>query len=513
MERLRPFSRITGLLEASWRELWGSVFDLWFLVPVIGLMAGAERGGSAHALGRDFLFLGGAWLFSALLFRTPLPLQPLKVWAFLFLILRPTPFVVSLSATLLGILLFVAGRSGLVFRLEMWLGNRSLAAVRRAVGFYVRAVGALSLGLILLHILRGFLPAGIPHIVARLQDHSPGTFLSLLLLVLPQFPVTLINGVLSTVRERQESGMLSPDAALSLTGSRAAWWLGLANMAAGILGVLPFCHGSGGLWIYRRHGIRSLLPTFLSSAVLIVLGSGILLFGLSLPGPAFFTVFLVGFLLAEFFLKDRGKRKDDAGEESSGECLSGDPLGFFLLSGGMISGAVALGGLPLALVFLFGMNAALAISKTGQDAKVTGVRGGIVQPAFGNPVLGEPAGTVRTLAKTDRDTGLRDLPVKGIPGMKWTCGFLPAGKCRGVDPHCVSPGIFSPEGMPGLSLSLFSPGFFRRAREIVDIFVLCALFCLFFFFLSYPLLLFSSIESDTVLQKILFIPLFSPRAP
>ena len=302
MERLRPFSRITGLLEASWRELWGSVFDLWFLVPVIGLMAGAERGGSAHALGRDFLFLGGAWLFSALLFRTPLPLQPLKVWAFLFLILRPTPFVVSLSATLLGILLFVAGRSGLVFRLEMWLGNRSLAAVRRAVGFYVRAVGALSLGLILLHILRGFLPSGIPHILARLQDHSPGTFLSLLLLVLPQFPVTLINGVLSTVRERQESGMLSPDAALSLTGSRAAWWLGLANMAAGILGVLPFCHGSGGLWIYRRHGIRSLLPTFLSAAVLIVLGSGILHFGLSLPGPAFFTVFLVGFLLAEFFL-------------------------------------------------------------------------------------------------------------------------------------------------------------------------------------------------------------------
>ena len=54
------------------KELWGSLFDLWFLIPVVGLMVGAEQGGTAQLMGRDLLAMGGAWILSALLFRTPL---------------------------------------------------------------------------------------------------------------------------------------------------------------------------------------------------------------------------------------------------------------------------------------------------------------------------------------------------------------------------------------------------------------------------------------------------------
>jgi SulP family sulfate permease len=501
MELLRRFSRKTEILEASQGELWGSVFDLWFLVPVIGLMVGAERGGSAHALGRDFLYLGAVWLFSALLFRTPLPLQPLKIWAFLFLILRPTPFVVSLSATILGVLLFVAGRSGLVSRLEMSLGNGELAAVRRAVGFYVRAIGALSLGLLLLHSLSGFLPAGISQILARVGARPPGIFLSLLLLVLPQFPVTLINGVLSTVRERREGGVLSSEAASRLTGSRAARWLGLANMGAGLLGVLPFCHGSGGLWVYKRHGIRTLLPSLVSSVVLIALGCGILFLDLSLPGPAFFTFFLVGFLLVEFFLKRQEKRKKDSISEGSTETLSGDPLGFWILSGGMLSGAVALGGIPLALVFLLGMKTALAISCGTPNP-------GAVSCSGGNP------GILKTLPGTEKGAGLADLSRQERPRTKMAGDSFPSSSSpRESEFHSSLPGTVLGKDCSSLSLTVALPGFFRRAREILDLFCLCTLLCLFFFFLSFPLLFFPSIESDTVLQKILFLPRLSPRAP
>jgi hypothetical protein len=500
MQRLWSFLRKNGFLKASWGELWGSAFDLWFLVPVIGLMVGAERGGNAHDLGRDLLYLGAAWLFSALLFRTPLPLQPLKIWAFLFLIFRPTPLAASLSATILGVLLFGAGRLGLVTRLELSLGDRSLAAVRRVVGFYVQAIGALSLGLLVLQSLSGFLPAGISHMMAQIGARSHGTFLSLLLLVLPQFPVTLINGVLSTVRERREGGMLSSEAALRLTGCRASQWLGLANMGAGLLGTLPFCHGSGGLWIYKRHGIRGVFPSLVSSAVLIGLGSGILLFGISLPGPAFFTFFLVGFLLAEFFLKLQEKRKKAVIPERSTEALSGDPLGLWILSGGLLSGAIALGGIPLALVFLLGMKTAMAFScgtpKTG-----------MVSFSAGN------TGIIEILPETRIDAGLMELVKKEIPRTKMPCHSFFSSTHREPGSPCLLKGMVLAKDLTSLSLT-FSPAlFFRRAREILDILGLFTLLCLFIFFLSYPLLFFPWIESDSVLQKILFLLLFSPRAP
>lgn len=91
------------------KDVWGTFFDLWFLIPILSLMVGSEVGGGVRLLGDDFLYMGVAWLVSAFLFRTPLPLQPLKIWAFLFLLLRPTPAVLSLSAVLQGVVFCWAG--------------------------------------------------------------------------------------------------------------------------------------------------------------------------------------------------------------------------------------------------------------------------------------------------------------------------------------------------------------------------------------------------------------------
>ena len=99
-------------------ELWGSFFDLWFLIPLVGLMVNSEQGGTAQNMGADLLVMGGACLLSALIFRTSIPLQPLKVWAFLFLILHPTPFVASISAVILGLLILLCGQMGISAYLE-----------------------------------------------------------------------------------------------------------------------------------------------------------------------------------------------------------------------------------------------------------------------------------------------------------------------------------------------------------------------------------------------------------
>ena len=332
-------------------ELWGSFFDLWFLIPLVGLMVNSEQGGTAQNMGADLLVMGGAWLLSALLFRTSIPLQPLKVWAFLFLILHPTPFVASFSAVILGLLIFLSGQMGLSAFLEKSMSEGSLRRVRRSVGLYVRAIAIVSLGITFFKHLPFLFPFGF--------HFAPSPFLAVFLLVLPQLPVTLVNGILATVRERRESGALTPEVQRQLTGRNLSLWLGFADSFAGLLGVLPFCHGSGNLWIYRRHAVRSVLPSLVSAFALIGIGT-MLWREAILPSPIMCGSFLAGFLIVEFFLKK--KEKNPAGCDSGPSGTLSGSIEIWAATGGMISGSFLLGGLPILLAFLLGVNAAIIVS-------------------------------------------------------------------------------------------------------------------------------------------------------
>ena len=332
-------------------ELWGSFFDLWFLIPLVGLMVNSEQGGTPKNMGADLLVMGGAWFLSALIFRTALPLQPLKVWAFLFLILHPTPFVASFSAVILGLLIFLCGQMGLSAFLEKSMSEGSLRRVRRSVGLYVRAIAIVSLGITFFKHLPFLFPFGF--------HFAPSPFLAVFLLVLPQLPVTLVNGILATVRERRESGALTPEAQRQLTGRNLSLWLGFADSFAGLLGVLPFCHGSGNLWIYRRHAVRSVLPSLVSAFALIGIGT-MLWREAILPSPIMCGSFLAGFLIVEFFLKK--KEKNPAGCDSGPSGTLSGSIEIWAATGGMISGSFLLGGLPILLAFLLGVNAAIIVS-------------------------------------------------------------------------------------------------------------------------------------------------------
>ena len=332
-------------------ELWGSFFDLWFLIPLVGLMVNSEQGGTAQNMGADLLVMGCAWLLSALLFRTSIPLQPLKVWAFLFLILHPTPFVASFSAVILGLLIFLSGQMGLSAFLEKSMSEGSLRRVRRSVGLYVRAIAIVSLGITFFKHLPFLFPFGL--------HFAPSPFLAVFLLVLPQLPVTLVNGILATVRERRESGALTPEVQRQLTGRNLSLWLGFADSFAGLLGVLPFCHGSGNLWIYRRHAVRSVLPSLVSAFALIGIGT-MLWREAILPSPIMCGSFLAGFLIVEFFLKK--KEKNPAGCDSGPSGTLSGSIEIWAATGGMISGSFLLGGLPILLAFLLGVNAAIIVS-------------------------------------------------------------------------------------------------------------------------------------------------------
>ncbi len=341
-------------------ELWGSFFDLWFLVPLVGLMVNAEQGGTPKNMAVDLLVMGGAWFLSALIFRTAIPLQPLKVWAFLFLILHPTPFVASLSSVILGLLLFLSGQVGVSAFLEKNMSEASLLRVRRSVGLYVRAIAIASLGITFFRDFPFLFPSGMLSLFPSSLPLSASPLLSVFLLVLPQLPVTLVNGVLSTVRERRQSGALTPDGQRRLTGQNLSLWLGMADFSAGLLGGLPFCHGSGNLWIYRRRGVRTVLPSLVSSLVLIGLGMVLLWRETFMPSSMVCGSFLAGFLIVEFFWKTKEKGGEGRKEGSCGY-LTG-PIEVWAITGGIVSGSFLLGGMPLLLAFFLGANAATFVS-------------------------------------------------------------------------------------------------------------------------------------------------------
>ena len=451
------------------KELWGSLFDLWFLIPLVGLMVASERGGSAGLMGRDLLVMGGAWALSALLFRTPLPLQPLKVWAFLFLILRPTAEVASLSAVLLGLLLFLSGHFGLSGHLEARLSDRSFARVRKAVTLYVRGVAFLAFGLVLLRHFSGLLPLGL---VSLLPGMSPSPVFSVLLLVLPQFPVTLINGILATVRERRAEGGLSPSARRLLTGEGLSRWLGAADLLAGAAGGLPFCHGAGNLWIYRRHKIQSILPSLVSSAALIGLGFLLLRGAISLSSPLVYAAFLVGFLLAEQLLKRGTKAPVDLRfRDRSGP----DPFEVWAVAGGVVSGAILLGGIPLLLVLLLGMNAAVTVSSGGF--------GEITSFADGRGSSGGQDEWIHATGQFCDKNGSGALANPSGSGPLFHCSNH-GNESEGLSPTPVL-------AREDATAQAHPERFFRRAREIPARLFLAVLLLLFFFDPS-PLLVITS---------------------
>ncbi|MHB1563683.1 MAG: molybdate transporter family protein [Leptospirillum sp.] len=407
MNRLYCIFSKTGFGTLRPKELWGSLFDLWFLVPMTGILIDSESGGDAHSLGRNFLYLGSAYLLSAILFKTPLPLQPLKVWAFLFLILHPTPLIASISAALLGLLLFLSGRLGVTDALSEKLDDAAIRSVKRAVSIYVYIVGAISLGLWLLHHVPGIDLSRFPGSIRGNEPQSPGSLLDLLLLVLPQLPVTLLNGVLATVREKQATETLSETSRRRLTGDNTSCWLGLANLLAGALGLLPFCHGSGGLRSYRKYGIRTIFPSLCSSSVLIVLGVILARGNFILPKTAFFAIFLAGFLFAEYLITRKEAPKNGSrGMAQASHNKDRSPLGVWILSGGMLSGLVAFGGIPAVLVFLLGMNTFMTLSKSSHSRERVERQGTVVTCTAGTSIPEKVSGAAGQPETAERSAEL-----------------------------------------------------------------------------------------------------------
>ncbi|MGH2954193.1 MAG: putative sulfate/molybdate transporter [Solirubrobacterales bacterium] len=301
-------------------EIAGGLGDAGLLIPLAVAMI-TLNGINATAA---FVIVGLAYAGTALYFRVPVPVQPLKAFAAAAIALGLGPETIAAGAILMALAMGALALTGLA----AWLADRfplvlvrgiqasvalllakaaielaargnweGLPAISGAASFAI-AVTACALLLaarrthrfpgalivlgagVAVGLAVGGLPSGIelgPQAPAVSMPDAGAFATALTALVIAQLPLTFGNSVVATAdAERTYFGAR----ASRVTPNRLAASIGGWNLAAGLAGGLPLCHGAGGVTAHYKLGARTAAATLSAGLVFCVLG---LALGGSLP--------------------------------------------------------------------------------------------------------------------------------------------------------------------------------------------------------------------------------------
>ncbi len=246
----------TPAIRFDAREWLGAFGDIGVLVPILLSLAVVN----GIDLGRALALTGVAYIGSALYFRLPIPVQPLKAMAAIALAQGLGLNVIRAGSLWVGVILLALVLSG---------GIRWMARL-----FPPMIVKGLQLGVGLLLVKSAwkmYFPAvfhGHPSLLA-LPPLAPRDFwTSLIVLVLPQIPLTLGNAVFGA---SDALDTYYKERAKSATPDRLCTSIGLINIVVGLLHGYPLCHGSGGVTAHARLGAKTAGATLIMGSVCLAL--------------------------------------------------------------------------------------------------------------------------------------------------------------------------------------------------------------------------------------------------
>lgn len=301
------------------RELAGGLGDAGLFIPIAVALV-TVNGLNATAV---FAVGGLTYVVTGLVFRVPVPVQPLKAFAAAAIALELEPQVIAAGALIMSAAMGLLAASGLAgwlaarFPLVLIRGIQASVALllcKAAVELAEKGnwpgmphvsgdVGLLTAAAAcaLLFALRdGRLPGslvvlgagaaagvavagGLPDVAfgpqaVAIDVPDGGAFATALAsLVIAQLPLTFGNSVVATAdAERSYFG----DRASRVTPDRLAASIGGANLLAGITGGLPLCHGAGGVTAHYKLGARTAAATIAAGSLLLALALSL---GSSLP--------------------------------------------------------------------------------------------------------------------------------------------------------------------------------------------------------------------------------------
>ncbi len=322
------------------RMEWAGAFgDLGTLIPFIAAYIGVL---GMDPFGVLFAF-GVAMLVCGLYYRTPIPVQPMKAIGAVASIQAVqtavvTPGAVHVAALVTGLTWLVLGLSGLMRHVARWVPATVVYAILLGLGlgFMLQglkmmqgdvpvAIAAAVLALSLLGNRR--IPAMFalllfgaaigawrqPELLSRIATAPIGlrlpapalgdiawdqVFVGVVLLALPQIPLTLGNAVLAITRENNR---LFPARPVSESGISIS--TGLMNLLSGATGGVPMCHGAGGMAGHIAFGARTGGSVVILGALLLVLAlffsqAVVTLFQLFPPAVLAVLLFITGLQLA-----------------------------------------------------------------------------------------------------------------------------------------------------------------------------------------------------------------------
>ena len=316
-------ARASAWLRFDRHELAGGLGDAGLLIPLAVALI-AVNGLNATAV---FAGAGVVYMATALYFRVPVPVQPLKAFAAAAIALRLEADVIAAGGLAMSAAMAVLATGGLASRLARRFPLVLVRGVQAAVALLL-AVAALDLAdkgnwagrgeiaapvslglagaacllLLALSRRRAALPgallvlaAGVgvglaaggappplsfgPEPVSLSVPGAAAFATALTALVLPQLPLTFGNSIVATGdAERAYFG----ERAARVRPHRLAASLAAANALSGVASGLPLCHGAGGVTAHVTLGARTAGATLAAGALLVALGVGL---GDPLPPP------------------------------------------------------------------------------------------------------------------------------------------------------------------------------------------------------------------------------------
>ncbi len=299
-----PAARPAVVWRLNRHELAGAFGDLGTDLPLLAAMILAAGLDAAGVL----ITFGLLQVFTAWRYRLPMPVQPLKAVAALVITQQLPAGVLHGAGLAIGLVMLGLTATGMlgwlaraipvpvVRGIQFGLGLQlALLATRDfvvrdgltgwllAAGAFALTVGlwnhrrwpaalaVVGLGGVYAAVFRldwGAVAAGAGLVLPQPRWPTPAEVATgLVVLALPQLPLSLANSLLATHRLAAD---LFPDRAPSV--ARLGWTYGLMNLVAPWLGGVPVCHGSGGLAGHHAFGARTGTSVLLYGALFLGVG-------------------------------------------------------------------------------------------------------------------------------------------------------------------------------------------------------------------------------------------------
>lgn len=282
-------------------ELSGSMGDLGTFLPhVLGAISVAKLSPASIFTGFGLFYIFCGWFYGI-----PMAVQPMKVASAVIMVEKLTAAEVAAAGLIIGLVLLLLGLTGLIDKLAHITPRGVIGGIQVGLGLSLAILGVKMLTadpligwpilILMLPILnsRRF-PAAIMAILVgtvlnfvvhpglALPQLSFGVHLpevifpaaedfrrGLLLVALPQLPLTLANAVLVTTALSHE---LFGAQAARVNDRNLCLTMGGANLLLAPFGGFMMCHGSGGMAAHHRFGGRTKYTPYIIGLVLLALG-------------------------------------------------------------------------------------------------------------------------------------------------------------------------------------------------------------------------------------------------